>query len=456
MPTADTAIITTLKAFDTNYEKDCRSFRPKSQGDEVEKSIQNRFLDSAFGSARNDREGVRKMNESNSQDEKLKDGRRHDPELLKKGLRCDLDQYEMLKRCSEKKDITEWNEWREKHPKEDILLEGADLLRFYLKAVLFNTSVDSGFSGGIHLESANLSFAQAEGGDFQSAHLENSDFVETHLEGANLSWAHLERANLFNSHLGGAELCGVHLEGAQLQGADLGGAILTNAHLEGADLYRAHLGRAKLQIAIVNGLTLLLECAVDRYTDVRNVGLGSARIDPLTKQLLEYNVRRLNWEDWYPKQHRLLAWLVRKFWQISDYGISTKRIIFTFFGLAFLFAIAYYVWGCIDYHLICNKDYPGIVSNLFVLEDSKQAVPGWLVPLRAVYFSIVTMTTLGLGDMYASAHSLFRGIFGHILLALQVTLGYVLLGALVTGFAVLFTAGGPAGKFANEKEDEKK
>ena len=48
---ADTAIITTLRAFDTNDEKDQRSFRPKSQGDEVEKSIQNRFLDSAFGSA---------------------------------------------------------------------------------------------------------------------------------------------------------------------------------------------------------------------------------------------------------------------------------------------------------------------------------------------------------------------------------------------------------------------
>jgi hypothetical protein len=61
------------------------------------------------------------------------------------------------------------------------------------------------------------------------------------------------------------------------------------------------------------------------------------------------------------------------------------------------------------------------------------------------------MTTLGFGDMYASAHSLFRGIFGHILLAFQVTLGYVLLGALVTRFAVLFTAGGPAGKFADEQ-----
>jgi hypothetical protein len=38
-----------------------------------------------------------------------------------------------------------------------------------------------------------------------------------------------------------------------------------------------------------------------------------------------------------------------------------------------------------------------------------------------------------------------------VLLALQVFLGYVLLGALVTRFAVLFTAGGPAGTFARDR-----
>jgi hypothetical protein len=31
-------------------------------------------------------------------------------------------------------------------------------------------------------------------------------------------------------------------------------------------------------------------------------------------------------------------------------------------------------------------------------------------------------------------------------------LGFVLLGALVTRFAVLFTAGGPAGRFADDKK----
>ncbi|MFZ2147946.1 MAG: ion channel [Sedimentisphaerales bacterium] len=126
------------------------------------------------------------------------------------------------------------------------------------------------------------------------------------------------------------------------------------------------------------------------------------------------------------------------FWWISDYGLSTCRIIFTFFGLAIIFANIYYHWGRIAP--------PGIVENLFVDRNGIE-VQWWLVPLRTLYFSIVTMTTLGFGDMYANA----RSILGHMLLMLQVILGYVLLGALVTRFAVLFTAGGPAGKFANEK-----
>ena len=91
-----------------------------------------------------------------------------------------------------------------------------------------------------------------------------------------------------------------------------------------------------------------------------------------------------------------------------------------------------------------------IVSNLEVQPEIGEA--GWhyfsRALIRPIYFSIVTMTTLGFGDMYANKGS----IVGHVLLILQVILGYVLLGALVTRFAVLFTAGGPAGKFAEGKE----
>ena len=44
---------------------------------------------------------------------------------------------------------------------------------------------------------------------------------------------------------------------------------------------------------------------------------------------------------------------------------------------------------------------------------------------------------------------------GQTLLMVQVILVYALLGTLVTRFTVLFMAGGPAGKFADEKDDKK-
>jgi hypothetical protein len=355
----------------------------------------------------------------NSQSEKPEKERRYDPDLLKKGLRCDLDQYEMLKRCSDKKDMTEWNEWREKDIHAEIWLQEAPLEGAYLKEVwLFGA----------------------------------------HLEGARLRCAHMERAQLENTHLEGADLFDTNLEGSDLRFASLGSANIEYACLEAADFTRSSLKGANLTLAIlrgadftasiVDGSTLLWDCFVDRKTDFRGVGLDNIQIDPGTKQLLEYNIRRMNWEEWYKKGglwrnilKRIFVW---PFWLISDYGRSTWRIIFTFFGLALFFAAIYF-----------NMAFwfpPGIVSNL----ELEPHLPLWhygvLAFIRPIYFSIVTMTTLGFGDMYANAQS----IWGHILLTFQVILGYVLLGALVTRFAVLFTAGGPAGKFADEKEKTQK
>jgi len=351
-------------------------------------------------------------------------------------------QYDMLKRCSEKKDMTEWNEWRKEHKGKDILLEG-------------------GHFRGAHLEGVNLSHAKLKsacfyeanikGADLRLADLEDADLFAANLEDAKLAHANLKVRSLSNGNLQRAEVWSADLENACLSGCDLKNANFSYTVLKGACFDDSELLGASFQQAVVDGSTSLWECYVDRKTDFRGVGLDSVRIDPATKQLLEYNIRRKNWEDWY-EEHWFWRWPVQLFWAMSDYGISTKQIIKTFFQLALIFAAIYLAWGLIDYHLVGLKDDPGIVSNLFVLEGEQETVSPWLVPFRSVYFSIVTMTTLGFGDMYANAHNFLRGLFGHALLGLQVILGYVLLGALITRFAVLFTAGGPAGKFAEEKK----
>jgi len=303
------------------------------------------------------------MNESESKNEKPIEERRFSQE-----------QYEFLKECSEKGEegIKEWNEWREENEDKEILLEGANLNKRYLKRI-------------------NLKFA--------------------HMKGARLNFSHLEEANLWSAHLEGAVLLGAHLQGAKIK----------RAYLQGADFMEAE----------VDVHTVIRDCEVDRETDFRIVALDSVRIDPGTKQLLEYNIRRMNWEKWY-KEHSLLRWPVWLFWLISDYGLRSWRIIVTFFGLAIAFGVVYWLWpSCV----MVNGEV-GDIRGFF----------------HALYFSVVTMTTLGFGDIAANPDSWA----GQTLLMFQVILGYVLLGALVTRFAVLFTAGGPAGRFANEKKKRNK
>jgi hypothetical protein len=402
----------------------------------VEKSIQNRFLDSAFGFARNDGEEVRKMNQQNPQPEKQKE----------KPL-TGQEQYNMLRRCSDNKDITEWNEYRKQHPDEDILLDGRNFKGWWLEKVNFmgetvlhqNDGTEINYTSKVNLRNVRFDDALLQKALFGKAHLEKSYFWHAKVQGADFHFAHLENADLGVAHFENCDFSDAILENANLTPSELNGTEFSNTDLRGCSI----------RACLVDGSTRFWNCRINRYskgkefTDLTGTALNNVIITPGEKQLFEYNIRRQNWEEWY-KEHSWLKWLVKPFWGISDYGISTKRIIFTFFGLAILFAAIY-----------SNMAFwfpPGIVSYLKVEPHLPLWHYGVLVFIRPIYFSIVTMTTLGFGDMYANAQS----IWGHILLTFQVILGYVLLGALVTRFAVLFTAGGPAGKFADEKEKEDK
>ncbi|MHC4560031.1 MAG: pentapeptide repeat-containing protein [Planctomycetota bacterium] len=348
------------------------------------------------------------MNQQNQQSEKQKEQHRFNHW-----------QYKFLKLCAKKGDegIARWNKWRNRHLNRKILLDGADLTNLYLRDVNLGWGwplnprrhVYYGIgSSAVYLEGASFDFSDIKGGSFGLADLRDSNFMDAQLEGA----------------------------------------CFVNSDLRGA--YFMH--------ATVNGSTLIWECPVIRFskkvkfTDFTGVSLNNCRIDPKTKQLLEYNIRRINWDKWYigdkaKKEFRKIetkkekyiriwrvrlrlfaTWPIRAFWSLSGYGRSTGRIICWFFGLAFVFALLYRLF-----------------PNFVKVYDNVGDIQGlW----HAIYFSVVTMTTLGFGDIAANPESWL----GQTLLMFQVILGYVLLGALVTRFAVLFTAGGPAGKFADEKE----
>jgi len=406
------------------------------------------------------------------------------------GMRCNIAQYKLL-RALDGKQAIDWQKCRREletgDPSGEIWLQGADIHEAYLEGADL---------GEAHLEGARLTLAHLEGADLRDAHLKGAKLDEGHLEGAGLHQAHLEGADLWGARLEGAELRGAHLDEADLRFTHLEGAKLILAHLEGAklrgahmanaNLHGAHLEKARLSEADVrgasltdvylqgadlsylgtDGMTLIYPMndgqhyAVDRETYASGVALANIRISPGVRQLLEYNVRRHRWLRWCGSagkrgrhgvsqgarwEHWAYRWSVWVFWQMSDYGRSTGRIGLWFLGFSVAFAAVYFLCG-----LILP---PGIVDGLFIYESAGQVHTignHWLIAWRALYFSVVTMTTLGFGDIAAYPLSWA----GHGLLMLQVILGYVLLGALVCRLAILFQAGGPAGKFSKPPKPE--
>jgi len=129
--------------------------------------------------------------------------------------RFNQEQYDILKRCSEKKNIMEWNSYRAEKPEVRIHLQNADLRR-------------------AQLEGVKLSGASLEGAQFEGANLFAADLKKADLRGANLEKANLWGATLIEANLDGACLVSANLENADLRGANLEKANLWGANLEGA------------------------------------------------------------------------------------------------------------------------------------------------------------------------------------------------------------------------------
>ena len=317
--------------------------------------------------------------------------------------------------------IVNWNHWRAK-TKEPIRLEGAKLKEATLDgANLLDANLDGArLSSATFDRTTNLRNASLHGANLCGATLDRANLDEATLDQAELSFATLNGAKLAKARLRGTEMSYTELRKVRLAGADLRGATVRQAEVDG----KTHIED------IVSIYPPDIPVKVDTQTDFRGVGLEAATVQPDRLGQLQYCCRRLEWEDWYRNTNWLLEWSTWLFWQVSDYGRSTKRILGWLAILSVVFAAAYGVGEVLSDG--------GLVSGLTTTVEGNMEVLWYVVPFRAFYFSVVTMTTLGVGDLVAHHES----IPGHFLLAFQTFLGYILLGALITRFAIMFQGGG--------------
>jgi uncharacterized protein YjbI with pentapeptide repeats len=310
---------------------------------------------------------------------------------------------------------------------------------------------------GLHLAGVNLGDADLRGAHIEKCALRNALFGNACLQHSlfcnieDASHARFTNADMSHCvfrkctgpavHFTGAELRAIKFLSCQLrESCFLERPVLAGAIFRGCDLQRACFKDADLRgVRVVGGTdmrgtvvhlcmcdsTTLFDFAtgnsIDRNTDLGGTPYETARLQPGVRQILDWNIRRKRWGLLRPNGLRL-GLRAKKvlgrifaapFLWLSDYGMSTLRVLMFFLMFSLLFANIYYH---VDDILL-----PDIASRT-----------------HALYFSVVTMTTLGFGDIHADS----RSALGMWVVMCNVFMGYVVLGALVTRLSILWATDG--------------
>lgn len=277
-------------------------------------------------------------------------------------------------------------------------LSGADLSRAKLAgATLFQVSLRGATMFRADLSKAELSAADLTGANLEEARLDGAglgfavcreaSFVHADLHGATLSQADLSAADLRMARLEGSRLCSAVLVKASLAKANLSGADLTEADVEDAVLDGADLRESTLR-------------SLRNFQKARWIGVDLREIDFTGAHLCRRFILDQNFIEEFRTQGRWSEWAYRIWWLTSDCGRSMLRWSFCTAVLAFLFA-GIYPFLSIDY-----GDHP--------------------TSLSPVYYSVVTLTTLGYGDVVPSS------VPAQIVAMIEVVTGYFMLGGLLS------------------------
>jgi len=257
-------------------------------------------------------------------------------------------------------------------------------------ATLFEANLTDTEFAGASLVGANLAFANAERAGFGAACLK-----DTHLDSAQLICASFTKADLT-----GATLTAAVLDKATVAEANFEDADLTRASLRDTDLSRSRLTRARFDQADLRSATLF---GVHDYGKATFIGTDMRDINFAGAYLLRRHAMDQNYLAEFRSRSRLHR-AIYKVWSItSDCGRSIGRWALWIAVLSVVFAFAY-TGVSIDY-----GDHQTMLSPL--------------------YFSIVTMTTLGYGDVLPSSEA------AQVIVMVQVLAGYVMLGGLLSIFS---------------------
>lgn len=291
----------------------------------------------------------------------------------------------------------------------------------------------------------DLSGANLNGMDLRGANLAGRD-----LSGAQLFQADLRQANLQNANLEGAELSAANLEGAILDGANCRRAGFGRANLNNVSMFNANLELATLTQATL--VAANLHCVNLSHCRLREADLSGADMSEADLRYADIslsNVHKTTFRNADMRHIRLR--MIRRFKSANWIGVDIRDINFAgaymvrrhiidqnfimeFRGYSKATGLLYYPWL---YTCDCGRSMFRWCCCIAVLVVMFSAVftmveidyGSYETALSPLYFSVVTMTTLGFGDVVP------KGIAAQIVTMVEVCTGYIMLGGLLSIFS---------------------
>lgn len=245
---------------------------------------------------------------------------------------------------------------------------------------------------------------EAEDVDLAGADLSHSDLTAANLNRANLTGASLEKANLASADLEEAHLLRGELSGARLWHAMLKNTNLAESNLQEADFLKAVFSNVKLWHVRLDDARSLTRHNFAGRTPIDERGPLSA--SEAYRLLKQYFIAKGRYDDasWasfkekqlerkYLLQNKSLAYLSSLLMALlCGYGEKPYRVIMSSAVIIFLYSFIYAALNILKVPV----DYSSIRLSLW----------------DYIYFSVVTFTTLGFGDLTPRMEPFFQMLVG--------------------------------------------
>ena len=273
-----------------------------------------------------------------------------------------------------------------------------------------------------NLNSSNLTRSVFSYTTFHQSSLDQSSLDECEFLGSDLSYASLNECSARRCGFGGADL-----SHASIINADMSGATFSRSKLIGTDVRASNFEKARLSEVDMSGAIFTraklwesdLKHSNVSHTDFENADMRSCRLTGIK------NFKRANWIGADIRGLDLRgAYLVRRY-------IADENYLFEFRSLSRFHKALYLIWlvtsDCGRSLLRWFLFMLGATLSfalVYALVDIDYG--DYVTPFSPIYFSFVTLTTLGYGD------ALPASLTAQIFVTLQAITGYMGLGGLLS------------------------